>query len=310
MKNFDVVICGGGAAGLTAGIYAARSGKRCVILDRGDSQLLYAARIENMPGFVSAGEGADGYALWSVMQKQAADSGAAIRAEVITSIDLAAKTVTTAKSTYHGARIVLCLGRRARGLELPGEKALIGHGVSFCALCDGGLYRGKPVAVIGGGNTAFHDALYLSQLGANVTLIHRRTAFTAEPARVRQAMERENCTIRTPYQPVAYCTDRFPDGITEETDAPGDCIGIRLQNRIDGGCGTELLPVRAVFVAVGQRPNTDIPGLSPITDDNGYIETDKTGKTAFPDVYAAGDVRKNALCQIITACASGAAAVE
>ena len=116
MENFDVVICGGGAAGLTAGIYAARSGKRCVILDRGDSQLLYAARIENMPGFVSAGEGADGYALWSVMQKQAADSGAAIRAEVITSIDLAAKTVTTAKSTYHGARIVLCLGRRARGL--------------------------------------------------------------------------------------------------------------------------------------------------------------------------------------------------
>ena len=92
MENFDVVICGGGAAGLTAGIYAARSGKRCVILDRGDSQLLYAARIENMPGFFSAGEGADGYALWSVMQKQAADSGAAIRAEVITSIDLAAKS--------------------------------------------------------------------------------------------------------------------------------------------------------------------------------------------------------------------------
>ena len=307
MENFDVVICGGGAAGLTAGIYAARSGKRCVILDRGDSQMLYAARIENMPGFVSAGEGADGYALLAVMQKQAADSGAAIRAEEITSIDLSAKTVTTAKSTYHGARIVLCLGRRARGLELPGEKSLIGRGVSFCALCDGGLYRGKSVAVIGGGNTAFHDALYLSHLGANVTLIHRRTAFTAEPARVRQAMERENCTIRTPYQPVAYCTDRFPDGITEETDAPGDCIGIKLRNRTDGK--SEILPVQAIFVAVGQIPNTDIPGLSPIIDENGYIETDETGKTPFPEVYAAGDIRKNALCQIITACASGAAAV-
>lgn len=270
--------------------------------------MLSAAHIENMPGFVSAENGADGYALWSTMQKQAVDSGAAYRLEEIVSIDLPKKRVTTANAIYQGERLVLCLGRRARRLDLPGEKSLVGRGVSFCALCDGGLYRGKSVAVIGGGDTAFHDALYLSKLGANVTLIHRRTVFTAEPPRIRQVMEAGSCTICTPYRPVAYCTDRFPDGVMAPTETPGALIGIKIQNRANGK--TEMRKVSAVFVAVGQIPNTDISGLSSIVDENGYIETDANGKTPFPEVYAAGDIRKNGLCQIVTACASGAVAAE
>ena len=304
MEKFDTVVCGGGAAGLTAGLYAARSGKRCVILDRGESQMTYAAKIANMPGFLSAGDGADGFTLWSAMRKQAVTAGADYRAEEILSVDLAAKTVTTAKATYAGDRIVLCLGRRASGLDLPGEAELVGRGISFCALCDGGLYRGKSVVVIGGGNTAFHDALYLAETGARVTLVHRRAAFRASPEQVQRA--RTACAILTPYRATAYCTEKYPHGVPSEADDAGYLTGVRLTNTETGE--TRLLRADGVFLAVGQKPNTDIPGLTPLLDENGYIAADEKGRTRYTDVYAAGDIRKNALCQIVTACADGAVA--
>ena len=304
MEKFDTVVCGGGAAGLTAGLYAARSGKRCVIFDRGESQMTYAAKIANMPGFLSTGDGADGFTLWSTMRKQAVTAGADYRAEEILSVDLAAKTVTTAKATYAGDRIVLCLGRRASGLDLPGEAELVGRGISFCALCDGGLYRGKSVVVIGGGNTAFHDALYLAETGARVTLVHRRAAFRASPEQVQRA--RTACAILTPYRATAYCTEKYPHGVPSEADDAGYLIGVRLTNTETGEI--RLLRADGVFLAVGQKPNTDIPGLTPLLDENGYIAADEKGRTRYTDVYAAGDIRKNALCQIVTACADGAVA--
>lgn len=304
MEKFDTVICGGGAAGLTAGLYAARGGKRCVIFDRGESQMTYAAKIANMPGFLSASDGGDGFTLWSAMRKQAVTAGADYRAEEILSVDLAAKTVTTAKATYTGDRIVLCLGRRASGLGLPGEAALVGRGVSFCALCDGGLYRGKSVVVIGGGNTAFHDALYLAEIGARVTLVHRRATFRASPEQVQRA--RTACALLTPYRATAYCTEKYPHGVPSEADDPGELTSVRFTNTETGE--TRLLRANGVFLAVGQKPNTDIPGLTPLLDENGYIAADGKGRTRYTDVYAAGDIRKNALCQIVTACADGAVA--
>lgn len=306
MEKFDVIVCGGGAAGLTAGLYAARGGKRCVILDRGGSQMTYAAKIENMPGFLSGGDGGggDGFTLWSTMRKQAEQAGAEYRAEEVLSVDLNAKTVTTAKATYVGGRIVLCLGRRARGLGLPGEAALIGHGISFCALCDGGLYRGKSVVVIGGGNTAFHDALYLAGIGANVTLVHRRAAFRASPEQVQKV--RTTCALLTPCQAAVYCTEKYPDGVPMETDDPGYLTGVRLTDTDTGEA--RLLRADGVFLAVGQKPNTDIPGLAPLLDENGYIAADGKGRTGYADIYAAGDIRKDALRQIVTACADGAVA--
>lgn len=308
MERFDIVVCGGGAAGLTAGLYAARGGKRCVILDRGGSQMTYATKIENMPGFLPSGDGdgTDGFTLWSTMRKQAVQAGTDYRAEEILAVDLNAKTVTTAKATYAGGRIVLCLGRRARGLGLPGESVLVGHGLSFCALCDGGLYRGKSVIVAGGGNTAFHDALYLAGIGAHVTLVHRREEFRAEPDRVRAVKER--CAVLTPYQITAYCTDAFPHGVPADAENPGSLTGVLLSHTETGG--TKELRADCVFLAIGQTPNTDIPGLAPLLDENGYIAADEKGRTGYADIFAAGDIRKDALRQIITACADGAIAVE
>lgn len=303
MENWDVVVCGGGAAGLTAGLYAARAGKRCLILDRGASQMIYAAQIENMPGCASA---PDGFTLWSAMQRQAVSAGAVYRTEEILSFDLTARLVTTDKAVYRGARIVLCLGRSAKGLSLPGEKALIGHGISFCALCDGGFYRHGAVAVIGGGETAFHDAWYLAGLGADVTLIHRRKVFTAEPDRVRRVGE--CAALVTPYRAAAYLTDRFPDGIREDTETPGRLTGVRIVHTETGE--TKTIRADGIFLAVGQTPNTRFAGLRPILDTNGYVITDAAGKTAVPHICAAGDVRAAAFCQILAACASGAVSVQ
>ncbi|MCL1963592.1 MAG: FAD-dependent oxidoreductase, partial [Firmicutes bacterium] len=183
----DVIIVGGGPAGLTAGLYAARAGMDALLLEKmtAGGQVALTSRIENYPGF---SEGIDGPELCMMMEKQAVRAGARIVYAGVLEIDCKGRRVRTSSGWEAGGRLVLATGAKANRLGVPGEERLLGRGISFCATCDGALYRGKRVAVIGGGNSAAEEALYLAGIGCEVILVHRRDSLRAEAALVERVM--------------------------------------------------------------------------------------------------------------------------
>lgn len=290
---YDVIILGAGPAGLTAGIYAARGGLNAVIVESKavGGQAALTAEIENYPGF----ESVSGFELVSLIQAQCERLGVAFVYDnpVNVSLDGNIKSVETAYSGVLEARaVILATGAMPRTLGLPRESALMGGGVSYCATCDGAFFKGKAVAVVGGGNTAAEDALYLEKFASSVTLIHRRDVLRADAILAKRIAE---STVK-----VAW------DSVVTQLNGENKLSSVTLKNVKTGELSD--LPVSGLFVAVGQTPATE--GLKGVELDGGYIVTDEEMHTSLPGVFAAGDVRKKTLRQVVTATADGAIAAE
>lgn len=285
---YDVIIIGGGPAGLSAAIYSARSGRKTLLLEGGafGGQMALTEKIENYPAFPGGVEGAE---LGRMMREQAENFGAEIKRERAKTISLNDKTVVTRKGSYSAEKLILAMGAGPRPLGVKGEKELTGAGVSYCAVCDGGFFKGKTVAVIGGGDTAVHDCEYLSRICEKVYLIHRRDTLRGGEAAFKR--------INLPN------VEFVPNAEAEEFIAEnGKLKEILLK---DG----RTLAAEGVFVAVGTLPRTELVAEQ-LTLDNGYIVTDENMKTSVPGVYAVGDIRKKPLRQVVTAAADGAVAAS
>lgn len=292
--QYDVIVVGGGPAGLNAALYAARAGLSCLVLEKmfAGGQMTKTTRLENYIGFA---DGVDAIELAMQMERQAAAAGAVIRNEAVTELRLCGqmKHVITAKADYTCRAVILAMGAVPRLLEVSGEQALTGRGVSYCATCDGALYKGKTVAVVGGGDTALEDALFLAKLCKKVYLIHRRSAFRGAKVLAERVAAAPN---------VELVLDAVVTAIegTERVD--------RIALRHVKTAETDSLPVDGVFIAVGTKPMTELVTGQLRMDEGGYIVTDEHMQTSLSGVFAAGDLRKKPLRQVITAAADGAVA--
>ena len=289
---YDVVIIGAGPAGLTAGIYAGRAGVKTLIIEKAftGGQTSQTYEIENYPGYTKIG----GFELTQEMEKQAINSGAEIIFEEIKSIDLKNKVITLSNGKVINSKtIIIASGATHSHLGIKGEDELVGSGVSYCATCDGAFYKNKTVAVVGGGNTAVGDAVYLARFAKEVYIIHRRNEFRATPILVER-MRENGAKIKTP-----YVVSAFIKGDN------GKLKGVKI-TRSDGA--EEELLLDGLFVAIGQTPDTKEFDL--LKDEKGYIITDENMKTNIDGVYAVGDCRAKYLRQIVTATADGAIGAE
>lgn len=289
---YDVIIMGAGPAGLTAAIYATRGGMKTAVVETMASggQTLIISELENYPGIA----GTDGFSLAQTMTEQAKSFGAEFIYDQIKNVSLGGdiKRVETEYSgTLEARAIIIATGAKAKSLGISGEAKLTGRGVSYCATCDGALYRGKTVAVVGGGNTAVTDAIYLKKFAKEVYIIHRRNEFRASKILVDRMIS-AGVEILTPY--IA----------AELVGEPLSAIKIKNVSTEE----ISELPIDGLFVAVGNEPSTQL--FPELETENGYILTDEVMATNLSGVYAAGDVRKKSLRQIVTACADGAVAAE
>ena len=287
-RNFDLIVVGGGPAGYSAALYAARAGLRVVVLEKLSSggQMALTDSIDNYPGF---DEGIDGFSLGEKMQMGAERFGAVTELAEVDSMDLKAdpKVLETSEGTFQARTVVIATGAGPRELGIPGEQ----NRAHYCAACDGMRYRGKAVAVIGGGNSAVGDALQLARIANKVYVIHRRASLRAEKIHQDSLLSAENVEI---------IWNSAPLEMSES--------GILIQN-VQTGEKT-LVACDGVFVSIGRKPATALVAGQLELDKAGYIVADETTKTNISGVFAAGDVRTKPLRQVVTAVADGAMAVH
>ena len=292
----DLLIVGAGPAGLSAAIYAARAGMSFTILEQmaPGGQAATTHHIENYPGFA---DGIGGVDLAMAMQAQAQNLGAVFAYEPVEKMELTGreKKIITAQNTYTARAVILAMGAQPRTLGLPGEEAMRGRGVSYCATCDGFFFKGKRTVIIGGGDTALKDAQYLSNLCENVTILHRRNEFRAAKRLQDKARGLSNVTMMTPYVPVSI---QQKEGMVSGLIA--EHVETKEQKRID--CD-------GIFIAAGYLPQNEMVKGQVTLTEAGYIQTDARKKTNLPGVYAIGDISTTPLRQVVTACADGAVAV-
>ena len=292
----DLLIVGAGPAGLSAAIYAARAGMSFTILEQmaPGGQAATTHHIENYPGFA---DGIGGVDLAMAMQAQAQNLGAVFAYEPVEKMELTGreKKIITAQNTYTARAVILAMGAQPRTLGLPGEEALRGRGVSYCATCDGFFFKGKRTVIIGGGDTALQDAQYLSNLCENVTILHRRNEFRAAKRLQDKARGLSNVTMMTPYVPVSI---QQKEGMVSGLIA--EHVETKEQKRID--CD-------GIFIAAGYLPQNEMVKGQVTLTEAGYIQTDARKKTNLPGVNAIGDISTTPLRQVVTACADGAVAV-
>ena len=292
-RNVQILILGAGCAGLTAGIYAARAGKQVLILEHGlpGGQAALTAEIDNYPGL----PGTDGVTLMQRMEQQARDCGAEILCVGVVSVEPASKTVETEQGRFSADALILATGAVPRELGIPGEEKFQGRGVSYCATCDGFFYRGKDIYVVGGGNSAAEEALHLAELGSRVRLLVRKNALKCDAA-IRERLLRHPKIEVLLHRELAEI--RGEDTI--ETLLLRDAETGKLTAVPAAGCG--------VFIFIGYRPTTELFAGKLELDENGYLLTDEGLQTSLPGVFAAGDVRRKELRQIVTAVSDGAIA--
>ena len=293
---YDVLIIGGGPGGYTAALYAARANLSVVVLEKltPGGQMGTTDVIDNYPGFP---EGIGGFDLAMQMKQGAERFGAVTKLSEVVSVELSGpvKQIRIQDGTYQAKTVVLASGANPRELGLPGEQELRGRGVSYCATCDGMFYRGKTVAVVGGGNTAVADVLYLSRLCKKVYLIHRRDELRASKVYLDPLQKAEN---------VEFVWDSEVKELLH-----GETItGVRVRNKKTGQ--DQELACDGVFVAVGQVPNTQLFKGQVDLDESGYVLAGETTKTNLPGVFAVGDLRKKPLRQVVTAASDGAVAAH
>ena len=297
MENiYDMLILGGGPAGYTAALYAARAGFDTLLIERmtAGGQMALTGEIENYPGF---DEGVDGFTLGMKMQTAAEKFGAKTEYDEVTEVDFSGKIkkVRTVGGEFFGKTVVISTGANPRELGVNGESELVGRGVHYCAHCDGRFYKDKTVAVIGGGNSAVSDALYLSRLAKKVYLIHRRDSLRAEKIFEEALKNADNIEI--------LWNSRVKNFITD-----GRVTGLKLISTQSEKVSE--IECDGVFVSIGRKPATDFLQGVVALDKNGYIVADESTKTEIDGVYAVGDVRTKPLRQIVTAAADGAVAVH
>ena len=291
-----VLIVGSGPAGFTAAIYAARANLEPLLVKglQPGGQLTITTDVENYPGFAEVVQGPD---LMVQMQAQAEHVGTRMIDDTIVSADLSKRPFTLTGDSgalYTGDCLIICTGASAKWLGLPSEQKFMGFGVSACATCDGFFYRGREVAVIGGGNTAVEEALYLTNHADKVTVIHRRDSFRAEKIM-------QDRLFRNPKIQVVW--DTVVDEIVGEQNPPG-VTALKLRNVKTGA--EDTLAVHGVFVAIGHSPNTELFKGQVELDKDGYIVTKPgTPNTSVPGVYAAGDVQDKVYKQAVTAAGTG-----
>ena len=288
----NVVIIGSGCAGLTAAIYAARANLKPLVLDGHEpgGQLSLTTHVENYPGFP---DGIMGPELIENMRKQAQRFGAEFKAGAVTEVDLMNHPfrITAGKETYQSLSVIVAAGASARLLGLPGEKELIGRGLSTCATCDGYFFRGKPIAVVGGGDTAMEEANFLSRYASRVYLIHRREEFRASKIMIDRARANEKVEFVVPY-------------VVDELLSPEKVVtGVRLKHAKTGE--KREIELHGVFVAIGHDPNSTAFRGKLETDKNGYIIPRHGSLTNVPGVFVAGDVQDHRYRQAVTAAGSG-----
>lgn len=288
----NVIIIGSGPAGLTAAIYAARAALNPIVIEgmQPGGQLTQTTDVENFPGFV---EPIDGTALVTVMRQQAERFGVRFMMDEVESAQLKGtkRLKLMVNGTLEAATVIIATGATARYLGLDSEQALIGKGVSGCATCDGAFFKGVPVAVIGGGDTAMEDALYLSRIASKVTLVHRRNEFRASKIMAERVMADPNIEIRW-------------DSVVEDVLGveAKQVSGLRLRN-VKSGAFDEI-ELEGVFVAIGHTPNTAPFAAELELDSEGYIVTTNT-RTSIEGVFAAGDVQDRHYKQAVTAAGTG-----
>jgi thioredoxin reductase (NADPH) len=293
-KIYQVVIIGGGPAGLTAGLYCARSRLNTLLIEKGviGGQITNAERVENYPGFP---KGISGIELGQLIHEQATSYGLeTLLAEVTKAVPSQRHNlVSTSEGDFVAESIIIASGSQFRKLGVPGEDKFVGKGVSYCATCDGPLFKGKTVAVIGGGDAAITEALYLSKFASSVKVIHRRSQLRASKIFQERAM-----------------TDPKIEFIWEAavTQIEGDGLVKQLMLKSTKNAKISILEVAGVFVAIGSEPNSaQWRGLLPL-DEGGYVITNELMETKIPGVFAVGDVRHNSARQAITAAGDGATA--
>jgi thioredoxin reductase (NADPH) len=294
----DTVILGSGCAGLTAAIYTARAGLKPLVLEGHEpgGQLSMTTSVENFPGWPDGIQGPD---LIENMKKQAARFGAEYRLSHLKSVELAVRPfkLHTPAGEIHTRTLIVASGASARWLGLPSEQALIGHGVSSCATCDGAFFRGMEIAVVGGGDSAMEEALFLVRFASKVTLLHRREQFRASKIMLERVMAHPNIELRT------NTTVEEVLGVEEK-----DVRGVLLK---DTKTGTEsVLPIKGLFLGIGHHPNARMFHGQMDLDEDGYIKTTSNVLTThngqvIPGVFACGDVQDRRYRQAITAAGSG-----
>ena len=293
---YDMIIIGGGPAGYTAALYAARAGLDTILVEKMSpgGQMALTGDIDNYPGFA---EGIDGFTLGMQMQQGAERFGAITEYDEIVSVDLSGeiKRLMTPDRVLLGKTVVISTGANPRKLGLEEEDELLGRGVHYCAHCDGRFYKGKTVVVVGGGNSAAQDALYLSRLAEKVYVVHRRDSLRATRIYHQPLMDAEN---------IEFVWNSVVEKIVAE-DRPSSII---VSDLISGE--KREIACDGVFVSIGREPVTDFLGDSLSLDSAGYIIADESCETAIPGVYAVGDVRTKLLRQVVTAAADGAVAAH
>lgn len=289
---YDIIVIGGGPAGLTAALYALRAEKSVLVLEGSGfgGQIVYTPKVENFPGTLSM----SGAEFADKLVEQVLSLGGQVEFEKVVEVkDGEIKTVVTDSGEYTAKSIIIATGVKNRPLGVEGEEKLIGRGLSFCAVCDGAFYKGKTVAVVGGGNTAIEDAIYLSALANRVYLIHRRQEFRAEPRLVKELKEKAN---------IELVLDSTVSGFLKEDRLNG----IEVINKITQE-KREIL-IDGIFVAIGQIPQNKIFENIVDLDENGYIIAGEDCKTSAEGIYAAGDCRTKSVRQLTTAVGDGTVA--
>jgi len=294
LKQTEILAVGAGPAGLTAGIYASRSGHKVLVIEKAfaGGQMALTSEVENYPGF---SEPVGGMLLAQTMEQQATRFGCEMLNAEATGIAVTPGgfEVTTTAGPIAAMTVIICSGVKPKQLDVPGEKELAGRGVSYCAICDGPLFKGKDVAVLGGGDSALDEALYLSNIVARVHVIHRRDEFRACKLAQQRLRERAN-------------VDYHLSCVVESFDGTQRLSGLTVKNLKDAS--NYSLPVAGAFIYVGWLPNTGWCSNLLALDDDGNIKADDRLRTNVPGIFAAGDVRNTPLRQVATAVGDGALA--
>lgn len=293
-KIYDVIVIGGGPGGYTAALYSARAELSTLVLEKFSpgGQMATTDIVENYPGFP---EGISGFELGLQMKAGAERFGVKSKLAEVLSVDLESnpKVIKTKKQTYEAKTVILATGAFPRELGLPNERELRGRGVSYCATCDGMFYKGKTVVIVGGGNTAVADAIYLAKICEKVYLVHRRDELRASK------------TYMDALEKTANIEFLWSSEVTE-VHAEQMVTGVTVRNKKDGS--ESFVKADGVFVAIGNIPNTELIKGQVTLDEAGYVLADETTRTNIPGVFAVGDMRQKPLRQIVTAVADGAVA--